>query len=576
MGKTERIEQAPQDLIDFVTRRKQLLLEAQMTDSSYLLCPLTDKAIEEIRSRAYESREKECPEKRREIRIPGSDPLLSTQYVRRLLYEALAKPEMQACVTKYYGWKEWSDNPWGSYPGFCEWISNIPDNEMAVWAVNETSMGRAYLVRGILEGLGRLVYSEMTEEDLLTLMGYGAAAFLHVRCYTGWEDFLNNYPTEPLPVALVNERVSKVYPFDFKLPYAGMTFPLPKKANGSLDIPKRVPERPFEEIEDFLSLFIDARNDGPLNRYVFLVSGIYLWYIALEGAKEKAKGHPVVEGFVSYHAATDTQIAELCRKLAPKGYAFLDKNEAWKRLDMALEKGKETLEGKYGAILDSGNASTGESLLAAVDYWKSKAFDAAIAGLKGQLGNRLLSVVENDFIDALRKEDPLFARLWKKARTLYEPKTDEEKHKLEERVQVLCDKIQGKESLAPSDSQLLNSLIDSPQEGTELIHATKPLPWYTEIETEDGDNYCLGDTIEDKQAQSAENIDEPIDLERLGFDTNELTPKEIALLDELNDMVSKGYGRHSKQGLSPREYWGKDYERKMKMRQRLNAKRQTH
>jgi len=573
MGETAITEQFPQHMKDLVTLKKLLLLAAQMTDSFYLVCPLTDETIEKIRAAAYEWREKTFPKERRITRIPTDDPLLSTQYGRRFHYEPLTKREMQTCLTKYYGWKEWSENPWGSYARFRKWTTSVPDNEMAVWAVNETSMGRAYLVRDILERLGQLDYSKMTEEDLLAQIGYGAAAFLHVKHYTGWEDFLSKYPTAPLPVALVNRLVSKVYPFDFKLPYSEMTFPLPKKTDGSLDIPRRVPEKPFEEIEDFLSLFIDARNYGPLNRYIFLVSGIYLWYIALDGVREKAKGHPELESFLSYTAATDTQIAELCRRLAPKDYAFPDKSAAWEKLDMALEKGKRTLEWKYRDILDSGDASTGESLLTGVNYWKSKAAEAAIAGLKGQLGNSLLSIVKRDFIDALRKEDSLFARLWKKAQTWYEPKTKKGKIKLRERVQDLCDKIQCREPLAPSDSELLNSLTDSPQEEAELIHAAKPLSLDMQIESEDGDDYCLGDTIEDKQAQSAENIDEPIDLERLGFNIDELTPKEIALLNDLNDMVNKGYSRDSKQGLSPREYWGKDYERKMKMLQRLNAKR---
>ena len=44
-----------------------------------------------------------------------------------------------------------------------------------------------------------------------------------------------------------------------------------------------------------------------------------------------------------------------------------------------------------------------ESLLEGVTYWKSKAAQATITGLKGRLGNSLLSIVKHDFADAARK-----------------------------------------------------------------------------------------------------------------------------------------------------------------------------
>ena len=549
MGKTARTEQIPRWARDFVARRQQELLEEdrqqkrgreeQTSDNTYLLYPFDHKEVEAIRH-AVQALEEEAflddiqkNEKSRKAGqfVPDSGFSLesnftSERYFRRLLLTPLGKQQMQEAVVKYYGWGKWSEDPWGDFLKFCEWVNSVSDDERLVWAINETFGGRVYLSLWILKHLSQFDYSKITEEDLLTYIGQGAENFLLVKTYTGWDDFNYHYPKEPLPTTLVNKDIIKVY---LGCPFRG---------------------------------------------FRWFVNSIYLWYFALDEAKERATEHPELEGFLDYHTATDIQIAELCRKLAPKDHRFPSANEAWGKLDMALEKGKKPLEGKYGDILDGGAASTWESLLTGVNEWKSKAADAAIAGLKGQLGNSLLSIVKNDFIDALRKEDRLFARLWQKAQTLYQPKTNEEKIKLSERVQHLCDKIQRTEPLAPSDSDLLNSLINSPQEEAELIHAAKPLPWYTEIETEDGDNYCLGDMIEDEQAQSAENIEEPIDLERVGLDINELTPKEIALLNELNDMVSKGYSRDSKQGLSFKEYWGKDYDRKIKMLQRLNAKRQ--
>ena len=101
-----------------------------------------------------------------------NDPLLSTQFVRRGCYWQLNREQMQRAIAWYYGWEKWLEDPWGSFLKFCEWISNIPDNEMAVWAVNETSMGRDYLVLSILEELVQLDYSKMTEKDLLLLIPF--------------------------------------------------------------------------------------------------------------------------------------------------------------------------------------------------------------------------------------------------------------------------------------------------------------------------------------------------------------------------------------------------------------------
>ena len=70
-----------------------------------------------------------------------------------------------------------------------------------------------------------------------------------------------------------------------------------------------------------------------------------------------------------------------------------------------------------------------------------------------------------------------------------------------------------------------------------------------------------------------DSAEAPLDLESLGFDMGQLTARESLFLDELNDAASKGYTKDSKEGLSLRQYWGKDYDRKIKMLQRLALKR---
>ncbi len=421
-------------------------------DNTYLICPLRDDVVEAIRAEEYKSREKKVlaqerkaarlrkreiekrdPKEPRRLREAGvllldsgiscvddfkelnefaeayNDPLLSTQYVRREWYWQLSREQMQRAVARYYGWEKWSEDPWGSFPKFCEWMTSARDNEMAVWAVNETSLGRDYLYHSILEGLGQLDYSEMTEKDLLTQIGYGAACFLYVKSYTGWDDFVSHYPKGPLPVRLINEWVSKVYPFDFKLPHSADGLIVATKADRSLDIPERVPDP--EEIIDFFSVFIDARNYGPLTRYRFLISSIYLWHFALDGARERAKGHPELEIIIGYMVASYTHLTDLCQKLAPKDYSSPDRNGTLKKMGEILKiKGiawnyKKGLLGKGFSWEDKKREAVmtaQEGLYKGMETWVSKNVQEIIAeGLTDHLKHSLKTAVVNRLLDKI-------------------------------------------------------------------------------------------------------------------------------------------------------------------------------
>jgi len=491
-GQGRNKEIVPQWIRNFITQRQRQLLEEehrrrlggseeQISHNLHLLCPFNQDEVEAIRAGAYKLREEAITASSKEAGrlrkvgkfVPDSgisdDSLISELYLRKLLLVPLNRQEMHEAVAKYYGWGKWSEDPWQSFPRFCEWIHNISDNEQAVWAVNDTFGGRVYLTYGILEGLNQLDYSQMTEEDLLTYIGVGAENFLWVKSYTNWDDFDSYYPKEPLPTRLVNEQVIKGY-----LPY-------------------------------------------PLGGYRYFVSSIYLWHFALKATVERAKDHPELEAFLSYHTATDARMSGLCRELAPKGYQFPNQNEAWIKLEQSMKKRLEAIARKYDDVyplksvqhdvLSESYVTAQESLLQGVNYYKSKAHAAVVAGLEGQLGNRLVSVVEHDFADAAGKAH--------------------RKHEV-------------------TESQ---------------IEATRV--------RDEGDNTPFLDTIPSQEPMP----EEPIDLKSLGFDIDKLTLKEVSLLHELQDLVDKGYERHSKQGLSPRQYWGKDYERKMKMWKRLEAKR---
>lgn len=499
-------EEVPQWVKDFITQRQKQKpeeRERQTSHDTYLLCRFSQDEVEVIRDGFYKIQEEKrdaVAQRNGEARkaghlVPDSglsindDLLLSRIYLRDLLLVPLSRQEMQQTVAKCYGWKRWSEDPWGDSQKFYEWKNTLSDDDaQAIWAVNETLGGRVYLAYGTVWALDQLDYSEMTEEDLLTCIGFGAESFLWVKSYTGWDYFERYYPAEPLPARLVNEEIIKGWPF------------------------------------------------WSFNAYISFVSSIYLWYIALDGARERAKGHPELEGFLSILTVTDAHIADLCQKLAPKGYRFPDENQAWMKLYQALKKPLDAKERKYANVLENGGASTLGSLLEGVRHWLPKPYQATMAGLKGQLGNSLLSVVEHDFIDATRGG------------------------KRHQKRQLLEMDYRGEDlKLIHPDGS--STRIKSKKRG---IDETKEAPSLF-------DRIPASQLGPEQLLEESEN--ETLDLKKLGFNKEELKPRELLLLDELRDAASKGYTKDSKEGLSLKQYWGKDYDRKMKMLKRLEAKR---
>ena len=70
--------------------------------------------------------------------------------------------------------------------------------------------------------------------------------------------------------------------------------------------------------------------------------------------------------------------------------------------------------------------------------------------------------------------------------------------------------------------------------------------------------------------------EEPIDLKSLGLNIDELTPKELSIIEEVRQGLAEGYSFNAKQGNSLRVWWGKDYERKKKAFNRAKAKLTKH
>jgi hypothetical protein len=432
-------------------------MKPEASQNSCLICPFSDETVDRIRAGALELREERSGgfrsvakagesgratspglESRRPSREPGeaagdpgisdgeslplprelrhaaavNDPLQSTHYVRRCLYERLNRRQMQRCVASYYGWGRWSQDPWGSYGMFCKWIIRVPDNEMAVWAVNETSAGRSYLVRGILEGLGRLDYPGMPAETLRTCIVCGGAVSLHIKKHTGWEDFCSHYPAEPLPKRLVNERLGRVYPFDLLFPE--MASPRPVSADDSARGAGRVNDDLFPELEETVASFIIGPDSyGPLTGYRFLVHNAYLWPFVLVEAKRRAEAHSGLEGFLVYDATTHSSIAELSRRLSAEERRLPDRSQSRRMIEELMRQSPEETASKYGPVLRVQVEGVGgvtleqscrEAQMALLKSFDVRSKEDLPLRLQGKPLPRLLARTQEFLLESARKE----------------------------------------------------------------------------------------------------------------------------------------------------------------------------
>ena len=290
----------------------------------------------------------------------------------------LSRQQMQEAVAEHYGWEKWSEHPWASYPEFCKWISSTNDDPMAVWAVNNTFGGRSYLGLSTAECMRQFDYPGMDEEDLLVHLAIGTDSHMWLKAYTGWDDFNQHYPPEPLPSRFVNEQIIRL----------GQSYPL---ANYRL--------------------------------FIASVSGLHF---AQHELIERAKKLPELPAYMNYVAATSAFTANMVgRRLAPEGSTFPDRNQSWEELEQALAaKGLKSIERKYDDIyppsvehqgvdtLKESHVTAEEGLFEGVTAWQSKLpHESILAGLGGYLGCSLLAAANHNLIDDARKNKPLGLRM---------------------------------------------------------------------------------------------------------------------------------------------------------------------
>lgn len=262
----------------------------------------------------------------------------------------------------------------------------------------------------------------------------------------------------------------------------------------------------------------------PFQTYRFNIFTIYLRDVAEREMTNRIAEYPEVKGLLAYAIATNPDIRKATLALTPHYHP--DKNKGWEQFEDAMRKPLKAVTWKYKDIftlrsevdeenvLEESYVVGQEGLLEAADCWIKKNF--IVAGINGTLLPSLLRIVKNDLIDATRK-------------------------------------INSKQGRDDTESQM-----DARREAQEQ-----------DVDTPFLDTIASPNVTPEKALEEAE---ETIDLKKLGFNRDELTPRELLLLDELSDATRKGHTKDSKEGLSLRQYWGEDYDRKMKMLKRLEAK----
>ena len=268
---------------------------------------------------------------------------------------------------------------------------------------------------------------------------------------------------------------------------------------------------------------IKPYSQCPFTIYREVVFSIYHWFRISSELTKRIAEHPELEGLLAYANAKHPEIHKLTRALAPKNFHLDDEDKGWDRFERPMREQLKRVARKYNDIFPLRSEVEGNVLQETYLAGQEGLFEASLdlmekdfitAGLEGRLVPSILRAVKNDLIDATRK-----ARRFRNHETM-------------------------------------ESAMDAGREAEAEVHGSYITPFL--------------DTIPSQEPTHEETVD----LKKLGFDVDQLAPKEIDFLNELNDMAAKGYSRDSKQGLSFKKYWGRDYDRKIKMLQRLNAKRQ--
>lgn len=355
-----------------------LIHNTLLSSNSYLLCRFNEDEVEAIRAGLWEltkEAEADIAKKARQSReagefIPDSgfsdiQPPAEWEelYVRERLLERISKQEMQKLVTKRYGWGEWTDDPWGNSRKFAEWEEATKDDELAIWAVNETPGGRFYLALGCLLLLSQLDYSKMKPKELVLYEGTGAENFLFIKGYSGWERFY--YPKQPLPLGYINEEIIK--------PYSRWAFTM----------------------------------------YREVVFSIYRWFRVSHELSKRIDEHPELKGLAAYASAKHPEIHKLTRALAPKNSHLYGEDEGWDKFESAIRESLKWVAKRYddifplrsvveGSVLKESYVSGQEALFESALEWMEK--DFMTAGLEGWLLPSILTAVNHDLIDAARKE----------------------------------------------------------------------------------------------------------------------------------------------------------------------------
>lgn len=515
MVRKQKGGEVPKWVSDFIARRTEELIEEdrqrrgknsiewRVQQYSPLVCPFSAEEEEEVRVGMYELRP----------RMSLLPKPLAEQGVREILLVPLATQQMQETVAKYYGWKEWTEDPWGNNDRFIDWLSSCRDNERAVWAINNTVAGRVYLKTNLLYTGSQCDYLKMPPDQIMSLIGNGAGAFLCLKAFSGWEYL--KYPYVPLPANFVNDQILTVY------------------------------------------------WERPLFGYISFLSSIYLWDFALKELTRRLTEAPqdvayCIHGLLGLAINDIPNVLKYIKALQGEDYVPPDKDESWEKIEGALRRwlvGKTIpywkpiralfplvspleVKGEDGYYenhtLYESYVEGEEALLKATDYWKKK--DFVSAGLEGKLVPSIKLIVKNQLIDSMRA-------------------VSKPKEAPESVFDLPLNKLKTPGNKDPNDEDSKN--FDRPLDFLAFQMARK------KGDTKDSsvEKAVLGDIAIDDQGMEATAVKL---LESLKIGIDKLTPRERFVFEDVVQALKEGYYPGSKKGHSLEQRWGKDYERNMK------------
>ncbi len=292
------------------------------------------------------------------------------------------------------------------------------------------------------------------------------------------------------------------------------------------------PDRPLPA--DFMILQIVMRHGAfsPYSLYLDAVGKPYLGYTALKELTNRLVNHPESRAFFKYLSATDGQIQKWAREIqAPESYEPSTMDEAFEDMETAMKGPLLQMVQQYMKMVDMDSVTDTDGI--------SDGYPEALESLYKRLNESIKEdQCEEPFAGAQLEKDILAAINGELGYVL--------------KSAIKHDIIDETRKNEPPAKKLARLLAMDKQNALEYLAC--------EIDMQAGNRSMA---IMDNS------------LEDLNLNLSELTPTELMVFNEVYTAIEQGFEFDSKKGESFRQYWGNDYEKKMRAWRRAKDKLNT-